>query len=138
MATKSEFIEQMQDLVVDIIEANIEKDLPDRDGIDWMVQGIADRVFDEIASPGLGSGHDVLTSITNLIASEASSEVFTFVAVSSKFPVSTAWIDDTGAGAWRAAHADIRIEPVSITQIRILNSTGSDIPAGRVKLSVVG
>lgn len=138
MATKAEFIEQMQDLVVDIIEASVGEELPDRQGIDWMVQGIADRTYDEIASPGLGSGHDVLTSITNLIASEASSEVFTFIAVSSMFPVATAWIDDTGGGAWRAAHADIRIEPVSITQIRILNSTGADIPAGRVKLSVVG
>jgi hypothetical protein len=138
MASKADFIQEMQDLTVEIIEANLEKELVDRDGIDWMVQGIADRTYDEISSPGVGSGVDVFTSITNLIASEASSEVFTFVAVSNKFPVSTAWIDDTGGGAWRAAHADIRIEPVSITQIRILNSTGSSIPAGRVKLSVVG
>lgn len=138
MATKADFIQEMQDLVVDIIEANNGKDLPDRDGIDWTVQGIADRTYDEIATPGVGSGVDVFTSITNLIASEASSEVFTFIAVSSMFPAATAWIDDTGGGAWRAAHADIRIEPVSITQIRILNSTGADIPAGRVKLSVVG
>lgn len=138
MATKAEFIEEMQDLAVAIIEANTNKDLPDRDGIDWMIQGIADRTYDEIATPGIGSGVDTFTSITNLIANEASSEVFTFVSVSSMFPAATAYIDDTGGGAWRAAHADIRIEPVSVTQIRIYNSTGSDIPAGRVKLTVVG
>lgn len=138
MASKADFIQEMQDLAVAIIEAGVGEELSDRDGIDWMVQGIADRTYDEIATPGLGSGHDVLTSITTLIASEASSEVFTFVAVSSMFPVATAWIDDTGGGAWRAAHADIRIEPVSISQIRIYNSTGSNILPGRVKLSVVG
>lgn len=138
MASKADFIQEMQDLVVAIIEANNGKELPDRDGIDWTVQGIADRTYDEISTPGVGSGVDVFTSITTLIASEASSEIFTFVAVSSMFPVATAWIDDTGGGAWRAAHADIRIEPMSITQIRIYNSTGSNILAGRVKLSVVG
>lgn len=140
MANKADFIQEMQDLVVDLIEASTESTLDDRENLDVMVRGIADRTFDEIATPGANStDKDVFTNtLFTLQALEANSLVFTYVTVFEMFPVVTAYIDDTGAGAWRAAGADIRIEPVNSLSIRILNSTASDILPGRVKLTVVG
>lgn len=139
MATKADFIQEMQDLVVDLIEASTESTLDDRENLDVMVKGIADRTFDEIATPGANStDKDVFTNTITLQALENNSQVFTFVTVFEMFPAATAYIDETGFGSWREAGADIRIEPVNPLSIRILNSTASDILPGRIKLTVIG
>ncbi len=140
MATKQTFIQQMQDLVVDLIEASLETTLDDRENLDVMVRGIADRTWDEVVTPGTSTTdkETFTNSFFTLQALEANSLTFAYAVIFEMFPVVTAYIDDTGAGNWREAGADIRIEPVNAFSIRILNTTAVDIDPDRIMLTVVG
>lgn len=135
----------MQDLVIDLLEIatgeDMESELPDppgglpRDNIDVIVQGIADRAYDEISGPG--GNKEQFTNTIVLLAFEGNNETFAYAFISDNWPIAQAYIDDTGSGDWRRAGDDIQIKPISTSQIRVSNTTGSSIAIGRVTLTVV-